>query len=486
MEEKENPKNTKSQSLKTNSLFYLIYNVLNVIFPFITGIYVARVLLPDGIGQVETARNLVSYFSILAFIGIPTYGLREIAKARNDQNKLNKLFSELFIINSISTTIFGALYLALIFAVPNYRENWPLYLITGITVFINFFNVSWLYEGLEEFKFISIRNIIFKILTFCLLIALVRKQDDYLMYAIIAVVGTTGNYILDLVLSPRKVKFTTKGLNLRQHVKSLLYLATVNLAIELYMLVDVTMLGWMTDNETVAFYSYGIKIHRILLSIVNTFTIVLVPRISLYYKAGNIEDYNRLITKTLRIICLIAIPAIIGIWFVADILLVLIYGDAYIQSAYILKILSFNLLISPIGYLLGSRVMLVTGGEKLMIIPVTAGALVNIILNIILIHFYSHIGAAIASVVSEIVVLVVYLIISHKKFKLTNTFKPSIIKTLISAAVMTGILVGTLFIPVSTWIKTIIQIVLGILSYGLMLIILKEDIVTKIFKRGND
>ncbi len=486
MEEKENQNVNKTKSLKTNSLFYLIYNVLNVIFPFITGIYVARVLLPDGIGQVETARNLVSYFSILAFIGIPTYGLREIAKARNDQNKLNKLFSELLIINSISTTIFGALYLALIFAVPTYRENWVLYLITGGTVFINFFNVSWLYEGLEEFKFISIRNIFFKILTFCLLVALVKKQDDYLMYAIITIIGTTGNYFLDFVLSPKKVKFTTKDLNLRQHIKSLIYLATVNLAIELYMLVDVTMLGWMTTNETVAFYSYGLKIYRILLSIVNTFTIVLVPRISLYYKAGNINDYNKLLTKTLRIICMIAIPAIIGIWFVADFLLVLIYGDAYIQSAYILKILSFNLLISPIGYLLGSRVMLVTGGEKLMIIPVTSGALVNIILNAILIKFYGHIGAAIASVTSEVVVVIVYLIISHKRFKLIDTFKPSIIKILISATIMTCVLVGTLFIPVDTWIKTIIQIVLGVLSYGLMLIVLKEDLVTKIFKKETD
>lgn len=471
------------KSLKSNSFFYLIYSVINVLFPFVTAIYVARVLLPSGIGQVETARNLVQYFSILAFLGIPTYGLREISKVRYDKLGLSKLFSELYIVNFISTVIFGTLYLLLILSVPVYRANLTLYMIVGISIFINFFNVSWLYEGLEEFKFISIRNIIFKVVTFILLILFVREESDFINYAVITIIGTTGNYLFDFMLVPTKVKFTVKGLNIKRHIKSILFLATVNLAIELYSLVDVTMLGIMTTDETVAFYSYGLKVYKILLQVINSFTMVLVPRIAIYYKMGKIDFFNELLTRTLRIICIISIPAIVGIWFVSDYIMVMMYGEAYIQSAYILKILSFNLIISPIGYLLGSRVMLVTGNENKMIIPVGVGAIVNIVLNFILINLLEHEGAALASVISEIVVMIIYITLSHDKFKINRDLKPTLIKTISSSLIMASVLFGCTFIPISDLLKTIIRIVAAILTYGICLIVMKENLIINIFKK---
>ena len=126
------------KSLSKNSIFYLIYTVLNVLFPFLTGIYVARVLLPDAIGEVAYAQNIAQYFVIFAFLGLPTYGLREIAKARDDKQELNKLYSELLSINFISTAVFLSIYLILIFCVPRFSANLPLYLIVGISIALNF------------------------------------------------------------------------------------------------------------------------------------------------------------------------------------------------------------------------------------------------------------------------------------------------------------------------------------------------------------
>ena len=91
----------QNKSLKRNTIYYLIYNLLNVFFPFVSGIYVARILLPDTIGQVETARNFAQYFIMFAYLGIPTYGMRECSKYRNDKNKLSKIHNELFLINFI-------------------------------------------------------------------------------------------------------------------------------------------------------------------------------------------------------------------------------------------------------------------------------------------------------------------------------------------------------------------------------------------------
>ena len=176
---------SKTKSLSVNSIFYLIYNVLNVIFPFVTGIYVAHILLSYDIGRIEAAKNLASYFVILSFLGIPTYGLREVAKARKEQGNLNKLYSELMVINSISTTVFSLIYFGIIFIVPEYRGDITIYLLSGISIVLNFLNNSWLFEGLEKFGFVSIRNLIFKVLSFAALVIFVRDKDDFIIYLII-------------------------------------------------------------------------------------------------------------------------------------------------------------------------------------------------------------------------------------------------------------------------------------------------------------
>ena len=276
-------------SLSKNAVFYLIYNLLNVLFPFITGIYAARVLLPTDIGQVEVARNISNYFITFSLLGIPTYALRECSKLRSDKDGLSKLFSELFIINTLSVSAFLVLYFSLIISVPAYRENLPLFLITGFGITLNYLYVSWLYEGLERFDFISIRNIIFKALCFVLLIVFVHGSKDIYIYAAISVFGTAGNYLINFVFAKRYVRFTFSNLNLKKHVKPIIILALTYLAIELYSMVDITMLGWFCSKESVAFYVYASRIKSILLQIFNTFTIIVVPRLVLYFKNKNDE-----------------------------------------------------------------------------------------------------------------------------------------------------------------------------------------------------
>lgn len=483
MDGETNKEMPKEKSLSKNSIFYLIYNVLNVLFPLITGIYVAHVLLPDNIGQVETARNFAQYFVILAFLGIPTYGLREVAKARNDKYALSKVYSELVILNAISTAIFFVIYFSLVIFIPYYQDNLVLYLVAGISIALNFLNNSWLYEGLEEFKFISLRNLFFKIVTFVLLIVLVRDQGDYIWYAVLTVIGTAGNYIFNVLKAHKFVRFSFKGIELKKHLKPIFFLVAVNLAIEIYSLVDVTMLGFMCGDDTVAFYSYGMKIYKIFLQVINTFTMVLVPRLAVYYESKRMDEFNNVLSKTLKIILLLAIPMIVGIMFVGDYTICAIYGDAYIRSSYVLKILSLILVISPVGYLLGSRMLLVTGNEKKMIIPVGLGAITNVITNFILIPPLAEVGATIASVIGEVVVMIAYLILGHRYFKLNNMWS-TIIKEGVAVLIMACYLFGISFIPISRLYVTIIQVVGAVAIYFLLLILMKEPMINSVFAKS--
>ncbi len=466
----------EEKNLTKNNIYYLIYNVLNVLFPFATGIYVARVLLQYDVGLVASAQNLAQYFVILAFLGIPTYGLREIAKYKNDKVERSKVYSELVSINFISTIIFLSIYLVIIFSVPIYNEHLPLYLITGISIALNMFNISFLYEGMNDFKFISIRNIIFKALSFILLIVLVRKSDDYMWYASITVIGTAGNYLINVLSTKKYVNLTFKNLNFKRHIKPIIFLTCVNLAIEIYSLVDITMLNVMCDPETVSIYSYGSKIQKILIQVINTFTITIVPTITSYYKNEKYNLFNNLLSQTLLMIIMLAVPIIIGVFFTSDFLITLIYGESYLGSANVLKVLVFIILISPIGYLLGSRTLLVCNKEKLMLIPVFAGAITNLIGNFILIPIYAEIGASIASVIGELVVMSIYVILGKKHFRLNNILS-SILKMMGANIIMFILLFGIQYINLQEYIKIIIMLISAPISYFLVLILLKEKII---------
>lgn len=464
------------KSLTKNSIFYLAYEVLNVLFPFLTGMYVARILLPDSIGEVAYVQNIAQYFVILSFLGIPTYGMREVARTRRDKGALNRLYSELMIINAVSTAVFLGGYLFLIITVPDFHDNLTLFVIVGFSIALNFLNNSWLYTGLEEFPYISVRNLIFKTLVFALLVILVRDENDYILYAAITVVGTAGNYIMNMVHAGHFVSLDFHGLDLKRHMKPIFLLVAVNLAIEIYTLVDTTMLGIMCEDKNVAFYTYGSKINKILLQVVNSFTMVLVPRISAHYKDGKMAEFNGLLSKVFRLIFLLSLPMIVGIQFTGNFLVTTIYGNAYINSAYVLRILCFVLLISPIGYLLGSRVLLAAGKESKMVLCVSAGAIANIICNSVLIPLYQEYGAAIASVIGEIVVMTFYIYNGSKVFKLHNVWW-SIAKITFSSLIMGLYLFSCTLIKVGDWQQALLQICGAVFVYGIILLLVRETLV---------
>ena len=207
---------------------------------------------------------------------------------------------------------------------------------------------------------------------------------------------------------------------------------------------------------------------------------VIVPRISYYYEKKKINEFNELISKAFKLIIMTSLPMIVGIYLTSDVLLVKLYGQPYIESSYILKTLSVLLIISPTGYLLGSRILLVTGRENKMTISVGIGAIVNIIGNYILIPVYSGIGAGIASLLSEIIVAITYVLLGRKYFKLRNV--TSTVKKTIASSMMMGLfLILCNMLGANGWVVLILQIILGVAIYIVSLLVLREEIAIKYY-----
>ena len=382
-------------------VFNVVYQGLNVVFPLISVTYVAKILSPGGLGSVVSAQNFVSYFLMIAILGMPTYGTREIAQCGNDRGRISRVFSELVLINAVSTALCIAVYGIVV--AEYIKEDRLLYLICGLELLFNFINVDWFYRGREDFVYITIRSLIVKIILLFALFALVKDRDDCNIYALIVCLANGCNFLFNVIRLRKEVKFVFRNLNIKRHIKPLLMLLLCTVAASLYSKVDITMLGSMQTNVSVGLYSTALKIIGITTGVVASATSVFLPRISYCYKTDK-EKIDIYISKGLEMVVFISVPAAIGIAMVAPDLMAVLFGQSYVEAHFVIKILSPLLVIKGIGDLLCYQVLVSAGKEDKFLISYVIAAIANIQFNSILIPRMDYNGAAIASVISELIV----------------------------------------------------------------------------------
>ena len=457
----------KEKSIVSNIVFNVIYKFMNVIFPFITSIYISHIILAIGVGKVSRAQNIVQYFVLIAPLGIVNYGTREIARIRDSRAKTDKLFSELFWINFCSTIVCSISYYSIILFTDLFASDRVLFLIAGLPIVFNVINVEWYYQGYEEYGYIAVRSVIIKFISLIAMLLFVRNVNDYIVYAGIYACGIVGNYIFNAAnLVKHGVKLQFDGLNFRKHLKPIFILLCSGISIELYTLVDTTMLGAMCTEEVVGYYTNSIKLVRIVVGLIAAIGGVLLPRLSYYRKNNLQEKSNELISNIVMLMLFLAIPSGIGIFSLADKLIPLLFGDSFIPAAGTVKIASFLIYVLGFSNLFGTQVLLSYNQEKKLLISTLFGAVSNIIMNSIWIPIYQQNGAVVASVISETLVTSLTIIFSLKYVKVK--IKPKFIICVCSSAVVMGIVI--LFL---SYIKMnlIMNLLLCIFSGGLIYIL---------------
>ena len=479
------------KSLAKNTLYNIIYQVLNLIFPLLTSVYVSRIILEDGIGRVAYAQNIASYFVSIAALGFPAYGIREIAKVAKSTDEKNKAFSEMFLINLISTAATVFVYLLLISQVQSFKENIQLYLAVGISVFLNFANIDWLYQGEEEYGYITLRSLLIKGISFIALLILVRTKNDYVKYAYISSIGTACNYLCNLIHARKFVSFTVKGLNLRRHLKPLAVLTVSSILGNIYNKIDVTMLGTMCTESVVGYYSNAHKIILILITCCISISAAFMPRFSFYYQNDK-QAFDNLVEKGVNVLLMITIPACVGLLFLSKPVILLLFGINFYPSGITLAIFAPMIIIRSIGDLLCYQLLISIGQEKKRLFASFAAALVNVGLNALLIPSMAQNGAAVASVISELVVNGYLLIFVAKNVKIRLNIV-TLIKTIV-ATVFMSIIVYICCHCIDTLVLSIFSsVVLGSLSFFGVGIALKNesvvfvvDKVTEMIRRGRN
>ena len=468
----------RNKSLMKNSIYNILYKTLNIVFPLITSVYVARVLMADKIGKVAAAQNIVSYFTLLAAMGIPTYGVKLIAQYAVKSKESSKAFSELFIINFSLSVVCSIIYYSLIFFVDYFDGQELLYSVCGLNIIFNIFNVDWFYQGIQEYGYIAIRSFIFKFLSLVALVFFVRNPEDYIIYALISSGALVGNYIFNIIRIRKYVTFSFFDLHFSEHLHHIFILFAATIAAEVYVLIDTTMLDILCDSSIVGYYTMSMRVIRIVRGLVVAISAVFLPQLSYYYYNGNQGEFYRLTNKGLHILTVFSIPAALGLFLVSDEAITVFFGSGFANSIFTTRILSISIVTVAFSNFIGMQILVTIGKEGITMISTICGALTNIILNCFLISSYQHYGAAIASVITEGLVMMIQIILARKYIN----FKFGWAKV-IPSAICLGITVcflKTLNCPMI--IKLLLECGVGAIVYGIVLIIMKDEFALSVKK----
>ena len=431
-----------SKSLVKNAGFHMLYKLFNILFALITSMYIARILSPAGVGQVAYAQNIMTYFFLLASLGIPNYGTREIAKSRDDKAKNQQIFSELFFINFWSTVLFAACYFIFVTWNEAFRGQLLLHYVVGLNLVLNIFNIEWFYQGHEEYQYITVRSFFVKLLAFVLVILFVRDRGDTVIYALIASFAVVGNYIFNFIHLRKYIRIQTRGLKLFHHFKPILVLFASTIAVELYTLLDTTMLGIFTNDTIVGYYTNSTKTVKIITTLVSAISAVLLPRLSYYLEKGQQAELKKVVGDSVKILMWLTLACSFGLFFTADEATVIMFGEAYAPAAAITKIMCSMIFSIGLNFFFGSQILITFGKEKFLLISVVCGAILNMGMNLFLIPRYQAEGAALASAASETLVLILTYVFASRyvSFQVERSFLVS--EALSIAALIVGVFVG--------------------------------------------
>lgn len=419
--------------LRKNIAFNTLLSISQILFPLITFPYASRILGPEAMGAVSFADNFVTYFLIFSALGIPLYGIREIAKVKNDPVKLGKVFSELLFIHTLTSAL--SVVILLIISIFNERlhSNFMLYQIGMAILMGNVFIAEWFFQGIEKFKYIALRTVCIRIFTIILLFVFVHSVADRNTYYGLNLVATILAAATNLYSVSKMVKISFKHLALKRHFKPLLIIFSNSVVTTIYLVFDTIILGFLTSDLHVGYYSASMRISKLSLAIIGVLSAVLLPRLTIAFNENNLKEAKVLLSKSMDFVVFLSIPIALGTYCLSDEIITLFAGQRYLPAVSSLQILCFIVIFVGMAQIFAHQILLPLHQEKKILYASLFGVVVSLSLNFLLIPWLKQNGAAISSLATECCVTLILFYHAVKLLKISFPIK-RVIQALISAS----------------------------------------------------
>ena len=395
------------KSIAKNYVYNLIYQVLILVLPLITTPYLSRVLGAEGIGIYSYTYSIVTYFILFGSLGVAMYGQREIAYAQENIEVRKKVFIEIIIFRFVTVFLATIAYYFWFIRGDQYQIYYQILLLELIAAA---FDISWFFQGIEEFKRTVTRNVLVRICSVSLVFILVKTKEDLAKFTLIySIADLVGNLSLWLYL-PKYIRgVKIKNINVLQHLPQIMLLFIPQIANQIYKILDTTMIGNIVADKTeTGYYEQGQKVIRLLLTIVTSLGIVMIPRMASTFASGDKKKINDYMKISFNFVFFLAFPIMFGIVSISEAFVPVFFGSGYDKVVTLINLISPIIILMGIANVIGTQYLLPTKKQKEYTISITVGVIVNFILNYILISFYASVGASIATVLSQLIVDIMY------------------------------------------------------------------------------
>ncbi|WP_270247720.1 flippase [Lactobacillus johnsonii] len=460
-----------------NYLYNVGYQVLAIIVPLITSAYVSRVLRPEGVGANSFTNSIIQYFILFANMGIGYYGNRQIAYVRENKAQMSKTFWEIQIVKTIMTLYaFIAFEIFMIFYTRQPEYMWA----QSLNLIAIAFDISWFYEGIEDFRVTVLKNSLVKILSMIAIFIFIKGPNDVTLYIVVLALSTLiGNLTLWPNISRDLDKVSIKFLNPWQHFLPMAELFIPQIATQVYVQLNKTMLGVMVNETASGYYQYSDNLVKLILALVTATGTVMLPHVANAVSHGDMNKVNNMLYKSFDFVSAISYPMMFGLAAVSLTLAPKYYGPGYYPVGPAMMIESIVILIIAWSNVLGVQYLLPIHRQKQFTWSVTLGAIVNLILNVPLIRIWGLNGAMWSTVISEIAVTFYQLIAVRNLLNFKLLFADSW-KYFISGLSMFVIIFWMNTHLKDTWLMLGLEVLVGIFIYAVLIIALKAKIVDQV------
>lgn len=474
-----------AQSVKVNYILNLINTGTQMLFPLITFPYVCRVIEADGIGQINFFQSIISYISLFTCLGIPMYAIREIARDRSDVVQMNRTAMEILLLHSMLTLVGYAIVAILCLTVPQIQVNIPLFLILSLTIFFTAIGCEWFYQGIENFKYITIRGLIIKTVSVVLLFIFVKSKTDLLYYGCYTVFGVLGGNIFNFFRLRKYIhreNIIFSELHVKRHIKPVLKVFSFSVVTSIYLQLNTVLLGFLKNALAVGYFAAATKVMQMLLKMSACLGSVMMPRASHLIAENKEAEFNRLIQKSYDFTLAIALPMTIGLIFCAPSLITALCGVKFEHSILPSQIIAPIILMVAISNIFGIQVLFPKGKINIVTLCCGIGAVADLILNLCLIPFFSYIGTSIAYLGAEVATTVSMYFIGRKYIPIIY-FKKSHLTYALGCIVMALALYGISLLQLPTLTILLLQGCCGVLAYFIILCICKDEMLVQILSK---
>ena len=428
-------------SIKKNFAYKSVLTLSTYLIKFITFPYVARVLGVERIGLVNFVDNTVNYFLLFATMGVGLLGIREIAAVKEDKKRRDQVYSSVLALNLLFTLVSLGIYLLCVVTIPKLCQYDELFYIGTAKILFTVFLVEWFFTGVENFRYITLRSILIKVLYIISVFLFVRDTSDYRLYFILTVGVVVLNALINQLYIREFVRVRWNNIQLFKYLKQNVTLGIYTLMTSMYLTFNVMYLGLVSNNTEVGYYTTAFKLYSVVLGFFTAFTNVMLPRMSSLLANGEKDRFQELVNRSFSVMSTCCIPLILCSMIMAPQIVYILSGPGYEGAILPMRIIMPAAFAVGVAQVLAIQVLMPMKKDKVLLVASIIGAVVSLLINLLVVPYIESVGSAVVLLCSEAVVTGAYLwyVLSHKLTLISvKTIGKSVLYSLPSVVVCWG------------------------------------------------